>query len=126
MTVVFDVAGDRKRPARRVRPWFAHDMPRLLAATGQEDPADGLKSRPGLAASEILRWTGPRNTKGSAVWLAAQERGWARGDRLTFAVLDVPRNNVVRHVELKNRDGGQVACPYWFRDGHIHQAKATL
>ncbi|HXB50023.1 MAG TPA: hypothetical protein VNW50_19860 [Streptosporangiaceae bacterium] len=41
MTVVLDVAADGDRPALRLRPWLAANMPDLLAAMAREYPADG-------------------------------------------------------------------------------------
>jgi hypothetical protein len=42
MTVVLDIAADRHRPALRVRPWLAADMPDLRSAMAREYPDRGL------------------------------------------------------------------------------------
>ncbi len=113
MTVVLDTDADGVRPALRVRPWTAADMPDLLAAMTREYPQCGLWTHPAVdiqvpdvPASQ--RWTGPRNGEEAALWLSGQERGWRDGDWLTFAVLDLSRARAVGHVALKNRDGGKV------------------
>jgi RimJ/RimL family protein N-acetyltransferase len=108
MTVVLDIAADRHRPALRVRPWLAADMPDLLAAMAREYPDRGLWSHPDVDVSGHQVWTGPRNDLEADLWLSGQERGWDRGDWLTFAVLDASQDKAVGHVRLKNRDGGQV------------------
>jgi RimJ/RimL family protein N-acetyltransferase len=113
MKVLLDIAADGERPALRVRPWAAADMPDLLVAMDREYPQGGLWSHPAVdvpspdvAGSQ--RWTGPRNDEEAARWLSGQERGWRDGDWLTFAVLDLSRARAVGHVSLKNRDGGKV------------------
>ena len=83
-------------------------MPDLLAAMAREYPERGLWSHPDVDVPGPQRWTGPRDEEEAARWLSGQERGWAGGDWLTFAVVDGARNRVVGHVGLKNRDGGQV------------------
>lgn len=108
MTVELVVAAEGDRPALGLRPWRAADMPDLLAAMAREYPDRGLASHPNIEVPGPPRWSGPRNDREGALWLSGQERGWARGDWLTFAVLDEVRNRVVGHVGLKNRDGGQV------------------
>ena len=108
MTVVLDVAPEGDRPALRLRPWLAEDMPDLLAAVARDYPARGLESHPDLDVPGPQRWSGPRNDAEAALWLSGQERGWACGDWLTFAVLDAVQNRAVGHVGLKNRDGGQL------------------
>ncbi|HUB41760.1 MAG TPA: GNAT family N-acetyltransferase [Streptosporangiaceae bacterium] len=108
MTVALDVAADGDRPALRLRPWRAADMPDLLAAMALEYPSRGLASHPDIKVPGPPRWSGPRNDEEAALWLSGQQRGWAVGDWLTFAVLDAVQNTVVGHVALKNRDGGKV------------------
>lgn len=108
MTVVLDVPADGGRPALSVRRWLAADMPDLLAAMAREYPERGLWSHADVEVPGPQRWSGPRNDEEAARWLSGQERGWERGDWLTFAVLDALQNRVVGHVGLKNRDGGQV------------------
>ena len=83
-------------------------MPHLLAAMAREYPECGLWSHPDIDVPGTLCWTGPRNDQEADLWIAGQERGWDRGDWLTFAVLDVSQNTPVGHVGLKNRGGGQV------------------
>ena len=84
-------------------------MPGLLVSMAPEYPAGGLKSHPGIHLPRpSLSWRGPLNNEEAALWLSGTERGWACGDWLTFAVLDASQNNVVGHVGLENRDGGQV------------------
>jgi len=101
MAVVLKIAAAGEQPELCVRPWLVVDMPELLAAMNRERPEGGpLSHRPsGL---------GPRNEEEAIRWLSGQEHGWAAGDWLTFAVLDAPRNRVVGHIGLMNRDGGQV------------------
>ena len=107
--VALDIAAYRDRPALRVRPWCAQDMPGLLVSMAPEYPAGGLKAHPGIHLPRpSLNWRGPLNSEEAAIWLSGTERGWACGDWLTFAVLDASQNNVVGHVGLENRDGGRV------------------
>jgi RimJ/RimL family protein N-acetyltransferase len=108
MTVVLDIAADGDQPALRVRPWLAADMPDLLAAMAREYPERGLWSHPDIDVPGQQHWSGPRNDEEAGRWLSGQERGWNRGDWLTFAVLDASENRAIGHVGLKNRDGGQV------------------
>ena len=109
MTVVLDVAANGDQPALRLRPWCAADIPGLLAALAPEDPARWPgRFHPDVDVPEAQRWRGPRNDEEAIAWLSGQEHGWACRDWLTFAVLDAPRNMVVGHVGLWNRDGGQV------------------
>jgi RimJ/RimL family protein N-acetyltransferase len=83
-------------------------MPGLLAAMRREYPECGLWSHPDIDVPGQQRWTGPRNDEEAGLWLSGQQRGWDRGDWLTFAVTDTSHNRVVGHVGLKNRDGGPV------------------
>jgi RimJ/RimL family protein N-acetyltransferase len=108
MTVVLDIAADGIRPALRLRSWLAADMPGLLSAMARDYPERGLWSHPDVDVPGPLTWTGPRDDQEAAVWLAGQERGWRRGDWLTFAVLIASADTVVGQVALKNRDGGRV------------------
>jgi RimJ/RimL family protein N-acetyltransferase len=108
MTVVLTIAAAGERPELCVRPWLAVDMPDLLAAMAGEYADRGLWSHPDIDVPGPQRWTGPRNQAEAVLWLAGQERGWAGGDWLTFAVLDAARKTVAGHVGLKNRDGGRV------------------
>ena len=110
MTVVLAVAAQGDRPALRLRPWHAADMPGLLAAMAREYPDRGLASHPDIQVPGPQRWSGPRNDQEAALWLSGQERGWTNGDWLTFAVLDAVQNRAVGHVQLKNREGGQVGA----------------
>lgn len=102
------IAAAGQRPGLCVRPWLAADMPDLVAAMAREYPDRGLWSHPDLDPPGRRRWSGPRNEAEAALWLSGQERGWAGGDWLTFAVLDGASDTVVGHVGLRNRDGGQV------------------
>jgi len=113
MAVVLEIAADRHRPALRVRPWLAADMPELLAAMVREYPERGLWSHPDVDVPGQQLWTGPRNDVEADLWLSGQQRGWDRGDWLTFAVLDASQAKAVGHVGLKNRDGGQVGIGEW-------------
>lgn len=108
MTVALDIAADGVRPALRLRPWLAADMPGLLNAMARDYPERGLWSHPDVDVPDSESWTGPRDHQEAALWLAGQERGWRGGDWLTFAVLVASADRVVGHVALKNRDGGQV------------------
>lgn len=105
---MLDIAADGRRPALRVRRWLGVDMPDLLAAMAREYPERGLWSHPDVAVPGPQPWSGPRNEHEAARWLSGQQRGWERGDWLTFAVLDAMQSRAVGHVGLKNRDGGQV------------------
>jgi RimJ/RimL family protein N-acetyltransferase len=131
MTAVLDIAADGDRPALRVRPWLAADMPDLLAAMAREYPARGLWSHPDVDVSGPQRWTGPRTDGEASLWLSGQQRGWQRGDWLTFAVLDMPHDRAVGHVGLKNREGGQVGSgergeiSYWTAAGARGRGIAT-
>lgn len=119
MTVVLDIAADGHRPALRVRPWLASDMPDLLAAMEREYPERGLRPHPDFDVPGQRLWSGPRNAREAALWLSGQQHGWDRGDWLAFAVLDARRNRTVGHVGLKNRDsgrvgtGGRAEISYW-------------
>jgi RimJ/RimL family protein N-acetyltransferase len=85
-------------------------MPGLLVSMAPEYPAGGLEPGSGIYLPRpSLSWRGPLNPEEAVLWLSGTKRGWACGDWLTFAVLDVSQNNVVGHVGLNNRDGGQVA-----------------
>jgi RimJ/RimL family protein N-acetyltransferase len=108
MSVVLDIASNRHRPALRVKPWLAADMPDLLAAMALEYPQRRLWSHPDLEVPGKYRWSGPRNDEEAGLWLSGQERGWDRGDWLTFAVVDAAQHRPLGHVGLKNRDGGLV------------------
>jgi len=107
--VELDLAAEGHRPALRLRPWCAADIPDLLASLASEDPARWPgRFHPGVGVPHEQRWRGPRNNEEATLWLSGQERGWACCDWLTFAVLDASQNIVVGHVGLWNRDGGQV------------------
>lgn len=108
MTVMLDIAADGIRPALRLRPWLAADMPGLLSSMGLDYPDRGLWSHPDVDVPDPESWTGPRNDQEAVLWLAGQERGWRNGDWLTFAVLVASADRVVGHVALKNRDGGRI------------------
>ena len=108
MTIVLNIAAATGRPALCARPWRAADMPGLLAAMAIEYPRRGLWSHPDVDVPGPQHWSGPRTEEEAALWLSGQERGWDRGDWLTFAVLDAAAGNVAGHVGLKNRDGGKV------------------
>ena len=108
MPRVLDVPASDRRPSLVLRPWLAADMPDLLAAMKREYPERGLWSHPDVDVPGPTQWTGPRNDEEADLWLSGQDLGWERGDWLTFAVLDASRQQVVGHVAVKNRDGGQV------------------
>lgn len=108
MSVVLDIAPAGDRPALRVRPWLAEDMPDLLAEMVREYPDGGLYSHPDVDVPGPQSWTGPRSEDEAALWLSGQQQGWDDGHWLTFAVVDAVRNRLVGHVGLKNRDGGLV------------------
>ena len=82
-------------PALTLRPWHADDVEALVEI--YRDPA-------------VRRWTGlPFGTAEDAhQWLAVQHRGWATGERLSFAVVEDHR--VAGYVVLK-RPGAEVG--YW-------------
>lgn len=119
MAVVLDIVADGKRPALRVRPWLAEDMPELLAATEREHPGRGLRSHPIVGVPGRRQRSDPPTEGEADRWLSAQQRGWGNGEWLAFAVLDQRWDRVVGHVGLMNRDGGrvgtgeQVEISYW-------------
>lgn len=111
MAVELRVPAAERRPALLVRPWLAADMPALVAEMGREyptGPTGGLWPNPDTRPDRG-RWTGPRDEQEAAEWLAGQDRGWANGDWLTFAVLAAEPDGGHRlagHVSLKNREAG--------------------
>jgi RimJ/RimL family protein N-acetyltransferase len=108
MTVSLAVAAAGRRPALLLRPWQMADIPNLLAAMNQEDPAQGLWPHPGADAGPGPGlWIGPRDEHEAAIWLSGQDRGWRSGDRLTLAVLD-QEGRALGQVGLKNRAGGRI------------------
>jgi len=111
MTVELHALPACGRPALRLRPWLLADMPALVAEMGREYPTRGLWSNPD-AGPDRRTWTGPTDDQDAGEWLASQERGWRKGDWLTFAVLAANASggqSLAGHVGLKNREpGGRV------------------
>jgi RimJ/RimL family protein N-acetyltransferase len=108
MSAELHVAAAGRRPGLWLRPWRAEDMPALVAEMGREYPTGGLHpgrdQHPERHAGR--RWTGPTDGQDAVDWLASQDRGWAQGGWLTFAVLAeaAPGYGLAGHVSLKNRD----------------------
>ena len=110
---ILDIAVYGDRPALRLRPWLAADMPDLLAAMALDDPdgdpwKGGPWGHPGVRVAGPHGRTRPRGNEEAALWLSGQERGWEDGDWLTFAVVDASLGRAVGQIALWNRDGGQV------------------
>jgi RimJ/RimL family protein N-acetyltransferase len=99
-----DAAGSA--PALLLRPWEDGDVAALVEA--YQDPALHL-------------WTNQTvsNEEDAARWLEARRRGWAVGDRPSFAVLEEPAgqdgSRPVAHVVLKKTDptGPAAEVGYW-------------
>jgi RimJ/RimL family protein N-acetyltransferase len=108
MTVELRVDAAGRLPELWLRPWRAEDMPALVEEMGREYPSRGLHPGPGQDPErhQGRRWTGPTDDQDAVDWLASQDRGWAGGGWLTFAVLAPASggHQPVGHVALKNRD----------------------
>ena len=78
-----------------LRRWRRSDMAALCVEMGRDYPSGGLHP------------PGPRDAAEAEEWLAVQDRGWADGDWLTFAVLEANEADlrVVGQVGLKPREG---------------------
>ncbi|MCW2917020.1 MAG: acetyltransferase [Actinomycetia bacterium] len=106
MTVTLLVDATASAPALFLRPWGEGDAASLLEV--HRDPV-------------LRRWaTMPvQSDEDAARWLEAQRRGWATGNRLSFAVLELQSgsagNLLVANVVLKRGDpaepSGEVG--YW-------------
>ncbi|MEU3643033.1 GNAT family N-acetyltransferase [Lentzea sp. NPDC034063] len=95
MTVVLSVPDT----ALTLRPWRSDDLPALLAA--HRDPL----LRRWLATSLTTEAEGRR-------WLDAQDDGWARATRLSFAVV-ADDHPPLGHVVVKVGPGGTAEVGYW-------------
>jgi RimJ/RimL family protein N-acetyltransferase len=108
MSPELHVAAAGRRPGLWLRPWRAEDMPALVAEMGREYPIGGLHPGPDQYPERHAgrRWTGPTDDQDAVDWLASQDRGWAQGGWLTFAVLAEAADGyyLAGHVALKNRD----------------------
>ena len=93
-------------PALVLHPWCAPDAPALVEA--YRDPA-------------LRRWTRSSvdDDAGAALWVRAQQRGWAEGDRFAFAVLETQTEQatgrLVGHVVVKEVARGTTSAEvgYW-------------
>ncbi|WP_307847533.1 GNAT family N-acetyltransferase [Streptomyces sp. F63] len=92
-------------PALVLRPWRMEDVPALVEV--YRDPV-------------LRRWTShvPEGDADGARWVRAQERGWAAGDRFSFAVLEAPPGAsaaLAGNVVLKHIASGKPAAEvgYW-------------
>lgn len=93
-------------PALLLRPWRAGDVPALIEA--YRDPV-------------LRRWTStrPDNEDDALRWVRVQERGWATGERLSFAVVEAAAapgparlvGNVVLKAATPGRPTAEVG--YW-------------
>ncbi|MFJ8964531.1 GNAT family N-acetyltransferase [Lentzea sp. NPDC102401] len=101
MTVVLSVPPAGPAPALRLRPWQPDDLPALLAA--HRDPL-------------LRRWLATSLTGEAEArqWLDAQEAGWARASRLSFAVVaDADDRSPLGHVVVKPTSAGTAEVGYW-------------
>ena len=123
MPVELDIPADGTRPALLLRTWLLADMPGLVAEMTRAYPNRGLWTHPSVDVPGPQRWSGPRDEREAALWLAGQQHGWEAGDWLTFAVVDRSLSTAVGHVGLRNRDGGTVGTgergeiSYWTASG---------
>ncbi|MBB5478711.1 GNAT family N-acetyltransferase [Micromonospora parathelypteridis] len=93
-------------PALALRPWRMDDVPALVGVC--QDPA-------------MRRWAtfAVQDDADAMRWVQAQQRGWASGDRLGFAVLetghDSPHGQLVGNVVLKEIAPGKPSAEvgYW-------------
>jgi RimJ/RimL family protein N-acetyltransferase len=94
------------RPTLLLRPWNAGDIPQLLDI--YSNPAQRQSARnPIVTEEDAYRW------------LEVQQRGWADGHRLSFAVLDSEvgdeSGRVLGNIALKGWQPGKAAAEvgYW-------------
>jgi len=101
MTVVLSVPPAGPAPALRLRPWRSDDLPALVAA--HRDPL-------------LRRWlaTSLAGEAEARQWLDAQDAGWARATRLSFAVVaDADDSSPLGHVVVKTGSAGTAEVGYW-------------
>ncbi|MFI2373362.1 GNAT family N-acetyltransferase [Streptomyces sp. NPDC018833] len=104
--VVLQVAATLTSPALVLRPWRIEDVAALVEVS--RDPA-------------LRRWASSvvDNDTDGALWVQAQQRGWAARDRFGFAVLEAQPNSaheqLVGNVVLKEVTCGKPAAEvgYW-------------
>ncbi|CAL8975893.1 hypothetical protein CELL_02169 [Cellulomonas sp. T2.31MG-18] len=104
-TVVLRADATPSAPALVLRPWCVQDVRALVEA--YRDPA-------------LRRWTRSSvdDDAGAALWVRAQQRGWAEGDRFAFAVLEArPGSGAlpIGHVVVKEVAHGRPSAEvgYW-------------
>ncbi|MGY4970761.1 GNAT family N-acetyltransferase [Streptomyces nigrescens] len=105
-SVMLHAAATPTAPALVLRPWCLEDVDTVVEA--YRDPTLG-------------RWTSsrPENEAGGVEWIQAQQRGWAVGDQLGFAVLeaqsDTTAPQLVGNVVLKDVVPGKPSAEagYW-------------
>ncbi|XIE80884.1 GNAT family N-acetyltransferase [Streptomyces sp. SBR177] len=101
-----EAAATASAPALLLRPWEPDDAPALIA--------------PGRDA-EVRRWTSMAvdDEAGAAEWIREQRRGWDRGTRFAFAVLEPAEPGgparVAGHAVLKRAAAGAASgeVGYW-------------
>ncbi|MGC4745380.1 GNAT family N-acetyltransferase [Micromonospora sp. DT201] len=105
-TVVLHTVATPTAPALVLRPWHMDDVPALVEVC--QDPAMRLWASPAV-----------ENDADATRWVRAQQRGWATGNRLGFAVLetspDAPHRQLVGNVVLKDIAPGKPSAEvgYW-------------
>ncbi|MEV0646218.1 GNAT family N-acetyltransferase [Phytomonospora sp. NPDC050363] len=103
MTAEIRVAPTDARAGLLLRRWRPDDLDVVVAA--YTDPQQ----------RQWTRFT-VDGTAGGLEWLGVQERGWAAGDRMSFAVCEDDGSDVpLGHVVLKrpDRTGGSAEVGYW-------------
>jgi RimJ/RimL family protein N-acetyltransferase len=102
-----------RQPALILRPWRAADIPALAAEMSRGYLVGGMWSRPDERPVKTVlpggaeHWTGLAGQGDAARWLASQDRGWRKGDRLSLAVLEAGDAGgwiLAGNAGLKNRE----------------------
>ncbi|MDX2592012.1 GNAT family N-acetyltransferase [Streptomyces sp. WI03-4A] len=105
-TVILHADATPSAPALVLRPWCTEDAAALVEVS--RDPA-------------LRRWTSlaVENEADALRWVRGQERGWAAGDRFSFAVVEkqpgLPDGRLMGHVVLKEVALGKPSAEvgYW-------------
>lgn len=106
MTVELHAGPRGQQPALLLRPWAEPDLPDLI----------------GVYRDPVMRRDAAHpidNDQAAQQWLAVQQRGWAAGDRLSFAVREpeprTGRGRLVGNVVLKGHAAGKRSAEvgYW-------------